>query len=170
MERENLEFALGEMIKIRNFHLAINKPKMMLKTITFYTSMKKNKIEINLGKENYKSCSLKTTKCYWKQWNLLNGNSSLFVDWKINTAKMASSSWSTYSMQSYLESWGLVCLFVCLFFSEIGKLILKFRRPRILKALKKITKLEDSHLSVSEYKVIIIKTVWYSHQDRHMDL
>ena len=55
----------------------------------------------------------------------------------------------------------------CFFFSEIGKLILKFRRPRTLKALKKITKLEDSHLSVSEYKVIVIKTVWYSHQDRH---
>ena len=36
MERENLEFALGEMIKTRNFYLAINKPKMMLKkTITF---------------------------------------------------------------------------------------------------------------------------------------
>ena len=31
MERENLEFALGEMIKTRNFHLAINNPKMMLK-------------------------------------------------------------------------------------------------------------------------------------------
>ena len=53
------------------------------------------------------------------------------------------------------------------FFAEIGKLILKFRRPRILKALKKITKLEDSHLSVSEYKVIVTKTVWCSHQDRH---
>lgn len=70
MERENLEFALGEMIKVRNFHLAINKAKMMLKINYTYTSMKKNKIEINLGKEvqdlftkNYKM-SLKNNEVY----------------------------------------------------------------------------------------------------------
>lgn len=55
------------------------------------------------------------------------------------------------------------------FFAETDKLILKFiwkfTPSRIVKR-----KLEDSHFLISKhYKARVIKTVWYSHKDRHID-